>query len=182
MIPANGPRTGRRQDATITAAMKAPGSGSWTPLPGGCTCRSAAAIAFAVEHHLQAGRFSELRRSKKLSLLASAHWPVLRSLALCDIAARGDGSAVTRLDTAFCDAEADAAATIERRKGAPPISGTRVMELTGLAPGPLVGEIRRRVSEWAQDNRIEDRERIEAEVARLAGEDEDPRRQPTQEA
>ena len=33
------------------------------------------------------------------------------------------------------------------------------MELTGLAPGPRVGEIRRRVSEWAQDNRVEDRAR-----------------------
>ena len=40
------------------------------------------------------------------------------------------------------------------------------MELTGLAPGPRVGEIQRRVTEWALDNRVEDREQIEAEVLR----------------
>ena len=44
------------------------------------------------------------------------------------------------------------------------------MELTGLAPGPRVGEIRRRVSEWAQDNRVEDAgAQIEAEAVRLRG-------------
>ena len=131
--------------------------------------RQRAAIAFAVEHHVQAGRFAELRRSKKLALLASGHWPALRALALCDLAARGDESAVALLEASFRAAEADAAATVERRKGAPPISGSRVMELTGLEPGPRVGEIRRRVSDWAQDNRIEDQERIEAEVLRTAG-------------
>ena len=40
--------------------------------------------------------------------------------------------------------------------GAAAISGDRIMELTGLPPGPRVGEIRRRVSEWALDNRVED--------------------------
>jgi tRNA nucleotidyltransferase/poly(A) polymerase len=144
--------------------------------------RQREAITFAVEHHLQAGRFTELRRSTMLALLASPHWPVLRSLGLCDIAARGDRAAVARLDAAFREAEADAAAELEGRAGAPLISGSRIMELTGLAPGPRIGEIRRRVAEWTQDNRVEDRALIEAEVARLAGEDEDPRRQPTQEA
>jgi tRNA nucleotidyltransferase/poly(A) polymerase len=129
-----------------------------------------AAIAFAVEHHMQAGRFAELRRSKMLALLASAHWPVLRSLALCDIAARGDGAAVARLEAAFRAAETDAAATLKRRKDEPPISGTRVMELTGLPPGPRVGEIRRRVCEWAEDNRIEDQAQIASEAVRLARE------------
>jgi len=133
--------------------------------------RLRAAITFAVEHHLQAGRFDELRRSKKLSLLANEHWPVLRALAICDCAARGDQAAVDRLYSGFRQAEADAASTGERRGGSPVISGTRVMELTGLAPGPLVGKIQRRVGEWAQDNRVDDLAQIEAEVLRLAGED-----------
>jgi len=130
--------------------------------------RLRAAVGFAVEQQLQAGGFADLRRSKRLALLASAHWPVLRSLALCDSAARGDAAAVARLEAAFCEGEADVAATCRRRNGAPVIAGARVMQLTGLAPGPPVGEIRRRVSEWAEDNRVEDRERIEAEVVRVA--------------
>jgi tRNA nucleotidyltransferase/poly(A) polymerase len=139
------------------------------------------AVSFAVAHHLQAGRITELRRSTMLALLASPHWPVLRALGLCDSAARGDQAAAERLDAAFREAEADAAAEREGRAGAPLISGSRVMELTGLAPGPRIGEIRRRVAEWAQDNRIEDRARIEAQVARLADEDGDTRRQPARE-
>jgi len=127
------------------------------------------AVAFAVEHHMQARRFAELRRSTLLALLANPHWPVLRSLALCDIAARGAETAVASLDAAFCDAEADAAAELESRSGAAVITGSRIMELTGLPPGPRIGEILRRVGEWAQDNRVEDRARIETEVTRAAG-------------
>jgi hypothetical protein len=144
--------------------------------------RQREAVAFAIAHHLQAGRFTELRRSTMLALLASPHWPILRSVGLCDIAARGEPAAVARLDAAFRAAESDAAAELERRGGAPLISGSRIIEMTGLAPGPRVGEIRRRVAAWAQDNRIEDRALIEAEVARLAGEDGDTRRQPVLES
>jgi poly(A) polymerase len=144
--------------------------------------RQRAAITFAVEQHMQAGRFTELRRSKMLALLASPHWPVLRSLGLCDIAARGDGTAVARREAAFRRAEADAAAELAARAGAPVISGSRIMELTGLAPGPRIGEIRRRAGEWAQDDRVVDQTRIEAEVVRLAGEDGDTHGHPTEKA
>jgi tRNA nucleotidyltransferase/poly(A) polymerase len=132
--------------------------------------RMRAAIAFAVEHRLQAGRLGELRRSKRLALIDSEHWTTLRALAICDCAARGAGAPVARLEAAFREAEEDAASTGHRRGGAPVITGARVMELTGLAPGPRVGEIRRRVSAWAQDNRIEDRALIETEVGRLGRE------------
>ena len=144
--------------------------------------RQREAVTFAVAHHLQAGRFTELRRSTMLALLASPHWAILRSLGLCDIAARGDNAAVARLDAAFRAGEVEAAAALEGRAGAALISGSRIMELTGLAPGPRIGEIRRRVTAWAQDNRVEDRAGIEAEVARVAGEDGDTCRQPAQEA
>jgi tRNA nucleotidyltransferase/poly(A) polymerase len=130
--------------------------------------RERAALAFAVGHHMQAGRLGELRRSKALALLAGEHWPVLRAVALCDVAARGDAAAVARLEAAFLAAEADAAAERTVRAGAAVITGSRIMELTGLAPGPRVGEIQRSVSEWALDNRVEDRERIEAQVLQAA--------------
>jgi len=132
--------------------------------------RMRTAIDFAVEHLLAAARFDAQRRSRRLALLASEHWPVLRALALCDCAARGDAGAVDRLEAGFGQAAADAATTPDLRGDAPVISGTRVMELTGLEPGPRVGEIQRRVSEWALDNRVEDPARIEAQVVGLAGE------------
>jgi tRNA nucleotidyltransferase/poly(A) polymerase len=132
--------------------------------------RVRAPVVFAVEHHREAGRFAELRRSTRLTLLGSEHWPALRALALCDVAARGDAGAVARLESVFREAEEDAAGSGDRLPGAAAISGTRIMELTGLSPGPRVGEIRRRVCAWALDNRIEDRERIEAAAVRLAAE------------
>lgn len=130
--------------------------------------RLRAAIVFAVAHHMQAGRLTDLRRSKRLALLERPQWPLLRALALCDIAARGDRAAVDRLESSFRRAEEDAAAIPDRHPGTPAISGVRIMALTGLAPGPRVGEIQRRVTEWALDNRVEDPERIAAEAVRLA--------------
>lgn len=131
--------------------------------------RQRAAVAFAVEHHMQAGRFTELRRSRVLALLADVHWPVLRELALCDLAARGDVAAVARLAAALHAAEAEVGPGSGARAGAFVISGDRIMALTGLARGPRVGEIQRRVTEWARDNRVEDRARIESAVLREAG-------------
>lgn len=131
------------------------------------------AIDFAVEQRRLAARFDTLRRSERLALLASGHWPVLRALALCDCAARQDAAAVDRIDSVFRRAEAEAALTRDQQGGTAVISGTRVMKLTGLGPGPRVGEIRRRVSEWALDNRVEDTARIEAQVVRLAGDAEE---------
>jgi tRNA nucleotidyltransferase/poly(A) polymerase len=127
------------------------------------------AVVFAVEHHGRCGKFAELRRSKRLALLAHEHWPTLRAVTLADRAARGDTAEVSRLEALFAEAERDAAAA-----GAGPgaevgrhvISGTRIMELTRLAPGPRVGEIQRRITEWALDNRVENAAAIEEEVVR----------------
>jgi len=130
--------------------------------------RQRAAVTFAVGQHMRAGRLAVMRRSKRLALVAGEHWPVLRALALCDIAARGDEAAVARLEAVFREAETDVR-SLGAGAGRPVISGTRVMELTGLAPGPRVGEIQRGVSEWALDNRVEDRGQIEARVLLLAG-------------
>jgi tRNA nucleotidyltransferase/poly(A) polymerase len=123
------------------------------------------ALVFAVAQHGRCGKLAELRRSKRLALLAHEHWPTLRAVTLCDRAARGDPAEVARLEALLAEAERDAAAAGGRPAG-PAISGTRVMELTGLPPGPRVGEILRRVTEWALDNRIEDRTLIEGEVMR----------------
>jgi poly(A) polymerase len=122
------------------------------------------AVLFAVEHHGKAGRMVELRRSKRLALVGGEHWPTLRALVRCDIAARGIPAAVAQAEQVFAEAEGDAASLPGRAPGAPVVTGSRIMELTGLAPGPRVGEIQRRVTEWALDDRVEDRDLIEAQV------------------
>ena len=82
--------------------------------------------------------------------------------------ARGVPAAVHRAEEVFREAERDAAEELASRGAAPVITGERIMELTGLAPGPRVGEIQRRVREWALDDRVADRDRIEAQVRRIA--------------
>ena len=127
-------------------------------------------LLFAVGHHGECNRLAELRRSKRLALVGSGHWPVLRALALCDLAARGDRDAVARFETLLREVERDAATCdVCDRPAGGVISGDRIMALTGLGPGPRVGAIRRRVTEWALDNRVEEPARIEAEVLREAG-------------
>ena len=132
--------------------------------------RIRAALLFAVEHHGECGRLAELRRSKRLALAGNGQWPVLRALAHCDLAARGDRTAVERFEAVVREVERDAAAAARgERGGGAVISGDRIMALTGLTPGPRVGAVQRRVTEWALDNRVEDPARIEAEVVRVVG-------------
>jgi hypothetical protein len=40
------------------------------------------------------------------------------------------------------------------------VDGNEVMKLTGLAPGKEVGEIIKKVTEWALDNGITDKKKI----------------------
>ena len=114
------------------------------------------ALVFAVGNHGRCGKIAGLPRSRRLALVAHPHWPTLRALSLCDRAARGDDAEVARRAALFAEVEHDAAAA-----GAlatqPAITGVRIMALTGLAPGPRVGEVQRRVTAWALDNRVEDR-------------------------
>ncbi|HEY5998886.1 MAG TPA: HD domain-containing protein [bacterium] len=126
------------------------------------------ALVFAIDNHRRAAKLDEMRRSKRLALVTHEHWPTLRALSLCDRAARGDAEAVARRAAFFAEAERDAAAAGAAHRAGPVISGTRIMELTGLAPGPRVGTIQRQVTEWALDGRIEEQGRIEAEALRLA--------------
>ncbi|HWR98730.1 MAG TPA: hypothetical protein VN317_09955, partial [Candidatus Methanoperedens sp.] len=129
--------------------------------------RLRAALRFAVEHHGKCARFAELRRSKRLALVAHEHWPTLRAVALCDRAARGEAEGA-RLAGLIEAAEREAGSERATRGAAPVIAGERIMALTGLPPGPRVGEIQRQVSDWALDEQIVAQEAIEAEVRRVA--------------
>ena len=124
------------------------------------------ALVFAVGNHGRCGKIAGLPRSRRLALVTHPHWPILRALSLCDRAARGDEAAVAQRAALFVEVERDAAAA-GARATQPALTGVRIMELTGLAPGPRVGDIQRRVTAWALDNRVEDRGRVEAEVERL---------------
>jgi tRNA nucleotidyltransferase/poly(A) polymerase len=120
-------------------------------------------LAFAAENHMKALRLREMRPAKVVRLVADEHWPLLKQVARCDQAARGDAAAGRDLDRLFLGAEARAA---DQPKG-PVISGKRVMELTGLPPGPRIGEIVREVTDWVVDQGVDRVEVIEDRVVGL---------------
>ena len=97
---------------------------------------------------------------------------VMRQFGICDRAARGgafrEGELLALLN------RAERAAEDWRRRLPQPngqrtiVSGHRLMELTGLSPGPKVGELLRDVTDWAIDNGVTDSGEIEAHIASVA--------------
>jgi hypothetical protein len=49
------------------------------------------------------------------------------------------------------------------------VDGKDVMRLTGLSPGPKIGELITKVTAWIMDNDIEDKQEIEKKIKELAG-------------
>ncbi|MBI5442332.1 MAG: CCA tRNA nucleotidyltransferase [Deltaproteobacteria bacterium] len=129
-------------------------------------------LSFASAEHMKAAALEEMRPSKVVRLVADPNWTLLKNVTRCDQAARGDPVSVAELDRLLSRAEATAARWVETEgaKARPVITGARVMELTGLSPGPKVGDLLRRVSEWAIDNGVGDPREIESHVLKLAAE------------
>jgi hypothetical protein len=106
--------------------------------------------------------------------VSDEHWDLLKEVAYCDQAARGAG--FDGEDFRRTVAEAEAAARRWHEKLAQPkgqkavVNGRHVMALTGLPPGPKVGDLLRRITDWAIDNDITDPAFIDAQILKLAEE------------
>ena len=119
------------------------------------------ALSFVAEYHMQVHVLAQMRPSKVIRLVRHPHWALLKQVARCDTAAKGDAAADATLERTLVEVERFVAA----RPPEPVISGRRVMELTGLQSGPEIGRLIREVTAWAMDNNITGNDRIEQEVA-----------------
>jgi hypothetical protein len=111
--------------------------------------------------------------SKIAKLVSDNNWDVLVAVAKADEFARGE---------AFKHAGAfektiDKAIEIKNKYGMKVVNnqlklvdGNHVMKLTGLKPGKKVGEVIRRVTEWAMDNDIQNADEIDKMILKVAGE------------
>lgn len=129
------------------------------------------ALCFVVSHHMLVPRLATLKPSKVFRLVNHPHWSVLKEAAFCDQAGRGDS---TRGDALLAlTAHAEQTARTWQHKGARPtahntvVSGHRLMELTGLPPGPAVGRLLREVTDWAIDNSVTEPDEIETQLVSL---------------
>jgi hypothetical protein len=110
---------------------------------------------------MRAKRLAEMKPSKVQRLIDDPAWPLLKTTTLCDCAAAGIDSRLADLEREIEQAEDRAAVWRSRQERGSDcvLSGEEIMSITGLPPGPRIGELMRAVSDWALDNDIVDRER-----------------------
>jgi tRNA nucleotidyltransferase/poly(A) polymerase len=127
------------------------------------------ALIFAVGNHMKFHKLLDMSPSKIAKLVSDNNWDVLVAVAKADEFARGE---VFKHAGAF-EKTIDKAIEIKNKYGMKVVNkqlklvdGNHVMKLTGLKPGKKVGEIIRKVTEWAMDNGIDDQDKIDAAIMR----------------
>jgi tRNA nucleotidyltransferase/poly(A) polymerase len=119
------------------------------------------AISFVALNHMKALKINEMKPAKIYRLMTDPHWPVLKSVVRCDLLARSEQKA------GMFDREIEALnqklsqwLDKEQSVSRPVITGTQVMEYTGLPRGPEIGMILKLTTSWAINNNIIDRDEI----------------------
>jgi poly(A) polymerase len=127
------------------------------------------ALIFSVANHLKGLAIGKMKPSKVMKLVMDENWPILKEVLRCDCAALCRAEDLQNLEEMLCQAERTTAAWREQTAAGSHymISGQRVLELTGLAPGPCIGEAIRHVTDWAMDHDICALIDIEEEVMRF---------------
>jgi tRNA nucleotidyltransferase/poly(A) polymerase len=118
-------------------------------------------LAFVAGEHMRAKLVGEMKPSKVQRLIDDPAWPLLKATTWCDCAAAGISGHLAELEGQTEEAENRAAVWRLRHAngGDCVLSGAEIMRITGLPPGPRIGELMRAVSDWALDNDIADRDR-----------------------
>jgi tRNA nucleotidyltransferase/poly(A) polymerase len=128
------------------------------------------ALLFAVGNHMKFHDILDMKPSKIAKLVNDENWDVLVAVAKADEYARGymfkHGGEFEKI--------VDKAIKIKEKFGQPVVNkqlklvdGKHVMNLTGLKPGPKVGEIITKTTEWIMDNNVEDQEEIDKYILKL---------------
>lgn len=106
-------------------------------------------IIFAAVNHMKLFRGKEMKPSKIVKIVGDENWGVLKSVSFCDDACRTGLFDRSKFDQAIDEMEQISHKWNTREDGKPPkvLDGNRVLDLTGLKPSKLVGDIVRAVSE-----------------------------------
>jgi len=128
------------------------------------------ALVFGVGNHMKFHNILKMKPSKIAKIVNDDNWDVLLSVAKADELVRG-----------FENKEdfqkvVDKAIKVKEKFGMKQVNhqvklidGKEVMKLTGLKPGPQVGKIIKKTTEWIMDNDIEDKDQIEKKIVELGG-------------
>jgi tRNA nucleotidyltransferase/poly(A) polymerase len=131
------------------------------------------ALIFAVGNHMKFHKLLDMSPSKIAKLVSDDNWDVLVAVGKADEFARGE----TFMHKGSFERIIDKAVEIKNKYGMKVVNnqlklvdGNHVMKLTGLKPGKKVGEIIRKVTEWAMDNGIDDQEEIDKMIMKVRDE------------
>lgn len=129
------------------------------------------ALLFAVGNHMRFHDILKMKPSKVAKLVNDDNWDVLVAVAQADTWARGPEFKHYKA----WDDMIKYAIDIKNKWGLPQVksinsvvNGNTIMKLTGLRPGPKIGEIKTKTLEWIVDNNITDRTEIESKIKELA--------------
>lgn len=128
------------------------------------------ALVFAVGNHMKFHNILKMKPSKIAKLVSDDNWEVLVAVGKADEYARGymfkhAGEFEKIIDKAVKVKEKFGSKQVNKQIKL--VDGKDVMRLTGLKPGPKVGEIITKVTSWIMDNSIEDKEEIEKKIIEL---------------
>lgn len=125
-------------------------------------------VRFVAENHMRFHAIPHMAPHKALSLMESPYYSTLHIVAWCDARARGDA-----FDAALWQAIEDRIAFLRHtfmgeKSPLTLLAGRRVMAVTGLKTGPLLGSIIAKTKEWIVNNTILDEESINKRLVQLA--------------
>jgi tRNA nucleotidyltransferase/poly(A) polymerase len=127
-------------------------------------------LIFAVGNHMKFHNILKMKPSKISKLVSDDNWDVLVAVAKADEYARGymfshKGEFEKIIDKAVKVKEKFGMKQVNKQIKL--IDGKDVMNLTGLKPGPKVGMIIKKTTEWIMDNNIDDKEEINKHIIEL---------------
>lgn len=129
------------------------------------------ALVFAIGNHMKMHNVLKMKPSKIAKLVNDENWDVLVAVAHADEYSRGEtfkyaGEFEKMIDKCIKIKEKYGIRDVEKKLKL--VSGHRVMELTGLKPGPKVGKIIKQTTEWIIDNDIEKQVDIDRYILSLS--------------
>jgi tRNA nucleotidyltransferase/poly(A) polymerase len=128
------------------------------------------AILFAVGNHMKFHNILKMRPGKIARLVSDENWDVLVAVARADEFSRGE----TFKHAGEFEKIVDKAIKIKKKHGIESVNrrfqlvgGDHIMNITGLKPGPKIGEIIRKTTEWILDQDVQSQTEIDEYIRGL---------------
>jgi tRNA nucleotidyltransferase/poly(A) polymerase len=120
-------------------------------------------VMFAMLNHMRFHELSKMKPSKVINLIYNEHWETLKAVAFCD-----DSCRLTSFNQKVWDEAMKTIEDIEKKWGSKVagnvvkiVDGKRVIELTGLRPSKMVGDIINKVTDIILSKGIKDQKQID---------------------